>query len=227
MFGIYPDGRVVEDSFPLKETGFPYSDTKAEAERIAFAYAQERGSPVVVVRSAWIYGPGDRHFLPELVDAMRARQMIFFGSSRNTIPLCYIDNLMDAIALTFTDDRAVGQGFIVFDGAVVSWRELTDLLADRFDLPKVKWTVPLPLALGLAAVAETLSKRAKSTKRPVLTHYKLEIGGGDLHYSNSKICWELGFSGRVMPEEGLARTIEWLKSIDLSKKNTKKEVPNV
>jgi nucleoside-diphosphate-sugar epimerase len=56
----------------------------------------------------------------------------------------------------------------------------------------------------------------KSTKRPALTRYELEIGGRDMHYSNAKICRELGFSPRVLPEEGLARTIEWLKSVDLS-----------
>jgi len=42
-----------------------------------------------------------------------------------------------------------------------------------------------------------------------------------MHYSNAKICRELGFSPGVLPEEGLARTIEWLKSVDLSKIKTK------
>jgi nucleoside-diphosphate-sugar epimerase len=45
---------------------------------------------------------------------------------------------------------------------------------------------------------------------------ELEVGGRDMHYSNAKIYRELGFSPRVLPEEGLARTIEWLKSVDLS-----------
>jgi nucleoside-diphosphate-sugar epimerase len=41
VFGIYTDGRVIDDSFPLVGTGFPYSDTKAEADRMALRYAQE------------------------------------------------------------------------------------------------------------------------------------------------------------------------------------------
>ena len=221
VFGIYKDGCVIDDSFPRQKTGFPYSDTKAEAERIALAYAQERGLPVAVIRPAFVYGPGDRTFFPEVVDAMRTRQMIFFGSQHNTIPLCYIDNLVDAIVLALTRDEAVGQGYIVCDGAVVTWRELTDLLADRLNLPKVKFTIPLPLAQAVAVAAETAAKMAKSTKRPALTRYELAFAGRDLHYSNSKIRLELGFSPRVLPEEGLARTIEWLKSVDLSKIKTK------
>ena len=221
VFGVYRDGRVIDDSFPLKETGFQYCDTKAEAERLAFAYAQDRGLPVAVIRPNWIYGPGDRTFFPELIDAMRIHQMAFLGSSRNTIPLCYIDNLVDAVVLVLTRDEAVGQGYIVGDGAVISWRELTDLLADQLNLPRVKLTIPFPLAKVVAALAETLAKATKSTKRPALTCYELEIGCRDLHYSNNKICRDLGFSPRVMPEEGLATTIEWLKTLDLSKIKTK------
>jgi nucleoside-diphosphate-sugar epimerase len=221
VFGIYPDGRVIDDSFPLQGTGFPYSDTKAEADRLARAYAHERGLPVAVLRPTWIYGPGDRTFLPEVVDAMRKHEMVFFGSGDNTIPLCYIDNLVDAIELALSRDEAIGQGYIVCDGAVVSWRELTDLLAGELDLPRVRLTIPLPLAEAAAAGAEAWAKFTHSTKRPALTRYALEFGGKELRYSNGKISRELGFSPRVLPEEGLAGTIAWLKSVDLSRIKTK------
>jgi len=221
VFGVYTDGRVIDDTFPLKGTGFPYSDTKAEADRMALAYARERGLPVAVIRPMWVYGPGDRTFFPELIHAMRTHQMVFFGSSRNTIPLCYIDNLVDAVVLALTHDQAVGQGYLVGDGAVITWRGLTDLLADRLSLPKVTLTIPLSLAKAVAVGAETWGKMKKSTTRPALTRYELEIGGRDMHYSNAKICHDLGFRPRVLPEEGLARTIEWLKSVDLSKIKTK------
>jgi len=221
VFGIYAGHRVIDDSFPLKRTGFPYSDTKADAERLALAYARERGLPVAVLRPAWVYGPGDRSVLPELVDAMRTHRMVFFGSPRNTIPLCYIDNLVDAVVLALTRDEALGQGYLVCDGAGVSWKELTDLLADRLGLPKVRLTLPLPLAKAMAVATETLAKTAKSTKRPALTRYVIEFMGRDLSYSNAKIRRELGFSPRVLPQEGLARTIEWLKSVDLSTIKTK------
>ena len=221
VYGTYDDGRVIDESFPRQVTGFPYSDTKAEAEKIAFAYAQERVLPVVVIRPTFIYGPGDRTFLPELVDAMRKHEMAFFGSADNTIPLCYINNLVDAVLLALTHEEAVGEGYIVSDGAVMTWRELTDLLADRLDLPKVKRTIPLSAAKAAAVGAETLAKLEKSTRRPALTRYELAFGGRDLRYSNGKIVRDLGFSPRVLPEEGLARTIEWLKSVDLSKIKTK------
>jgi nucleoside-diphosphate-sugar epimerase len=221
VFGIYRDGRVIDDSFPLKGTGFPYSDTKAQADRMALAYARERGLPVGVIRPMWVYGPGDRTFLPELVHAMRSRQMVFFGSPRNTIPLCYIENLVDAVLLVLRRDEAVGQGYLVGDGVAITWKELTDLLSERLGLPGVKLTIPLSLAQMAAAALEGWARLTRSTRRPALTRYELEFGGRDLHYSNDKIRRELGFSPRVLPEEGLARTLEWLASVDLSTIRTK------
>lgn len=221
VFGTYPGGRVIDDTFPLKRTGFPYSDSKVDAERLAFGYAQQLGLPVAVLRPTWVYGPGDRTFVPSLVENMRTHRMLFFGSSRHTIPLCFIDNLVDAVTLALTRDAAVGQGYLVCDGVGVSWRDLTDLLADQLELPKVHLTLPLPLAQAVAVAAETWAKLARSPKRPALTRYELAFGGRDLRYSNRKISCELGFSPRVLPEEGLARTIAWLKAVDLSRLKTK------
>jgi nucleoside-diphosphate-sugar epimerase len=92
---------------------------------------------------------------------------------------------------------------------------------DRFDLPRVKRTIPLWLAKAVAVGAETWAKIRNSTQRQALTRCELEIGGRDMHYGNAKIVRELDFSSRVLPEEGLARTIEWLKSVDLSTTKTK------
>ena len=94
--------------------------------------------------------------------------------------MSYIDNLVEAVVLALTRDEAAGQGYIVCDGLAVSWRELTDLLADRLGLPKVKSTIALPLAKVAAIAPETLAKIARSTRHPALTRYEVEIGGRDL-----------------------------------------------
>ncbi len=221
VFGIFNDGRVIDDSFPLKKSGFPYTDTKVEAEEIAFSYARERGLPVVVLRPAWVYGPGDRTFLPEIVHAMRTRQMVFFGSPRNIMSLACIDNLAEAVVLALTREEAVGQGYLVCDGAEISWKELTERLADALGLPMPKLTIPFPVAQAVATAAETLARLTRSPKRPVMTRYALEFTGRNLRYSHNKISRDLGFDPKVMPDEGLRKTIDWLKSVDLTKIKTK------
>jgi nucleoside-diphosphate-sugar epimerase len=118
-------------------------------------------------------------------------------------------------------DEAVGEGYIVGDGAAVTWKELTDLLAGQLDLPPVKRTISLPLTGAVASGGGNVGQDHAVDQRPVLTRYELEIGGRDMHFSNGKIVRGLGFSPRALPEEGLARTIEWLKSVDLSKVKTK------
>ncbi len=221
VFGIYTDGRLIDDSFPLKKSGFPYTDTKVDAEEIAFSYARERGLPVSVLRPAWVYGPGDRTFLPEIDHAMRTRQMVFFGSPRNTMSLAYVDNLADAVMLALTSEEAVGQGYLVCDGAEISWKALTERLADALGLPMPKLTIPFPVAQAVAAASETLARLTKSPKRPIMTRYALEFTGRNLRYSNGKISGKLGFEPKVLPAEGMNKTIDWLKSSDLTKIKTK------
>jgi 2-alkyl-3-oxoalkanoate reductase len=221
VFGIFSDGRVIDDSFPLKKTGYPYPDTKIEAEKIAFEYARERGLPIVVFRPTWVYGPGDRTLFPEIIHAMRTRQMVYVGSPQNTLSLCYIENLVDAVCIALKRDKAVGHGYLVCDGAEISWRALLTALAENLNLPKPKITIPFPLAIAIATAAESSARLAKSPKRPFMTRYSLDVTCRNLRYDNRKIRRELGYEPMVMPDAGISKTIDWLKSVDVNTIKTK------
>lgn len=221
VLGFRKDGKPVGDSAPLKKTGFPYPDTKIEAEKIAFELHRTRGLPVVAIRPAWVYGPGDRTFIPEIVHAMRTRQMVFFGNPRNIMTINYIDNLVDAVLLALEKENAVGRAYLVSDDAEISWARLTTVLANELGLTKPRITIPFPAAQAAATAAELIAKALKSKKRPVMTRYALEVTGRNMRYDIGRIKSELGFEPRISTEEGLRRTIEWLKSADLN--NIKKK----
>ena len=221
VLGFRKDGKPVGDSAPLKKTGFPYPDTKIEAEKIAFELHRTRGLPVVALRPAWVYGPGDRTFIPEIVHAMRTRQMVFFGNPRNIMTINYIDNLVDAVLLALEKENAVGRDYLVSDDAEISWARLTTVLANELGLTKPRITIPFPAAQVAATAAELIAKALKSEKRPVMTRYALEVTGRNMRYDIGRIKSELGFEPRISTEEGLRRTIEWLKSADLN--NIKKK----
>ncbi|MFA6448145.1 MAG: NAD-dependent epimerase/dehydratase family protein [bacterium] len=221
VFGFNNEGRMIDDSFPIKKTGFPYPDTKIDSEELAFNYARKRGMPVVVLRPAWVYGPGDKTFLPEIVNAMRSRQLVFIGSSRNVMALTYIDNLVDATLLALERDEAVWHGYLVCDNEEISWRDLTNLIAENLHLTRPAITIPFPAAKGVAAASEAIARLAKSENRPVITRYALEVTARNLRYSNIKMRKDLGFAPKIMPAEGMRITMEWLKSADLAKIKTK------
>jgi nucleoside-diphosphate-sugar epimerase len=221
VLGIHRGGVVVDDSFPYKKTGYPYPDTKIEGEKLAFSYYREHHLPVTAVRPSWVYGPGDRTFIPEVVDAMRTGMMVYFGDKTNTISLNYIDNLIDAVELLLTRPEAIGEAFIANDDHPVTWEWLVTTLAHRLDLDAPKITVPLPLARVLAALMEHTWRFLSIKSRPPLTRYAVDITGSNMVYSAKKMRDVLGYKPRILPEEGMKRTIQWLKKQDLKKIKTK------
>jgi nucleoside-diphosphate-sugar epimerase len=101
----------------------------------------------------------------------------------------------------------VGQVFTLSDGIGVPYRDFfapyAELVGRRLVL------VPTPVALGAAAVVQRLARLAPGDNdvNPESARYFLRAGT----YSNAKARRVLGWEPRVGLEEGLQRTIEWLR----------------
>jgi nucleoside-diphosphate-sugar epimerase len=213
--------RTIDDTLPYRKTGFPYPDTKIEAETLLFDLYRKRSLPLVALRPAWVYGPGDKTFIPELVDAMNKGVMCYFGDKRNKIYLNYIDNLVDAMILALEKDEAVGRSYLLTDDEPISWERLCKALADGLDL-KAPWiTVPLVAAKAAALGMESAWSAARIKSRPFLTRYALKFMSSNLRYDINRARQELGYEPRVDVEEGLERTIDWLKATGIEQIKTK------
>ena len=221
VLGIHKGGVVVDDSFPYKKTGYPYPDTKIEGEKIVFDYYKKYGLPVTVIRPSWVYGPGDRTFVPEIVDILRSGVMIYFGDKKNTISLNYIDNLTDAVLMLLERPEATGEAFIANDDHPVTWEWLGKTLTDGLGLKVREITLPFGLTMCLAKFMEFFFKLFRMKSRPPLTTYVVNISGSNMIYSAKKMKDVLGYKSKVLPEEGMKRTIEWLSRQDLTKIKTK------
>ena len=72
-----------------------YAATKAIAEREVVA-ANDATLAVVALRPRLIWGPGDAHLLPRLVERARAGRLRIVGSGENFVDTTYIDNAAQA-----------------------------------------------------------------------------------------------------------------------------------
>ena len=216
VFGAITD-RVIDDTMPYKKTGFPYPDTKIEAETKLFELFRKRSLPLVALRPTWVYGPGDLTFIPEIVDAMSQGIMIYLGSRNNCIATIYIDNLMDALVLSLEKDEAIGRAYIVDDGIECTWERLCLSLADGLGLSPPKVTIPAVFSKGLAFGLESLWSAVRSKSRPLITRYNVAFLGQTLRFDSSRIREELGFDPQVLPDQGIEKTVQWLKNQPIGK----------
>src|SRR5256712_12774105 len=121
VFGLAALGEVTDES-PRCRSDDPYCDTKLEAEEAVLRAQRERRSPVVILRPSAVYGPGSTHWTVVPIKRIKKGKMFLFDGGKGFLNYVYIDNLVDAIFLACEDDRALGDAFIVNDGAT-TWRE--------------------------------------------------------------------------------------------------------
>lgn len=214
VFGMH-EGTMIDESFALQPWNEPYPDTKIIAEEIAWRYYHEHGLPVTMVYPLWVYGPGDKTFVPLLADAIVKRELLFWRRNAIVWPT-YIENLMDLLLLISEDPRAVGNGYLVHDGESTTMEEFCAGIAKALGVPPVKLHIPYALAYAAAVVMEAAWKLLQIKTRPLLTTYTVKNLGSRFEYTIAKAERELGWRPRVSYAEGFAKTMEWLRTLDVS-----------
>jgi nucleoside-diphosphate-sugar epimerase len=214
VFGFREDV-IIDETLPLSFWNEPYPDSKIKAEKIAWRYHKEHGLPVSMVYPLWVYGPGDKTFVPLLADAIIKKDMIFWQRGAIVWPT-YIENLMDLLMAISEDDRAVGNGYLVHDGESTTLEEFCAGIAQALDVAEINTYIPYFAAYAAAFVMEAFWKLFKIKTRPLLTTYTVKNLGSKMRFSIDKASSELGWKPKITYRQGFDMTMDWLKTLDLS-----------
>jgi nucleoside-diphosphate-sugar epimerase len=215
VFGRRED-TVINESLPLEKWNEPYPDTKIMAEEIAWRYHREKGLAVSTVYPLWVYGPRDTTFVPLLADAIIKKDMVFWQYGTICWPT-YIGNLVDLLMLISTNDKSIGQGYLVHDGELTTLEDFCRGIASAMGVELVEKRLSYPVAYAAAMAMEASYKFLKRSKRPLLTTYSVKNLGSRLKFSTHKAEDELGWKPKTSFREGFKITMEWLKTQDIDK----------
>lgn len=203
----------VDESVPYPERfEAPYPATKAEAERMVRAAADDR-LRTVCLRPHLIWGPGDNHLVPRIL--ARARRLRRVGDGANRVDTIYIDNaaeahLLAADRLAEALDISGRVYFISQDEPILLW-EMVDRILAAGGKPPVKKTISPAAARRLGAVLEWTYRTLRLPGEPPMTRFVAAELATSHWFDISAAKRDLGYAPRVSIEDGLARLTVWLQ----------------
>lgn len=185
-----------------------YPATKAEAERLVLA-ANGPTLATTALRPHLVWGPGDTHLVPELVERARRGRLRHVDGGRAVMDATYVDNVADAHVLAA--DRLLGDGspggraYFVANGEPQPVRDLVNAILVACGLPEEHRSVPAPLARTAGALAELAWRVAGRSDEPPLSRFLVDQLSTDHWFDLAAAERDLGYTPRVTMAEGLAR----------------------
>ena len=209
-FGFcFPD-RVTEEH-PVRLTGLPYPDTKIASEQHVLQAHAEGRMICTVVRPGDVYGPASRAWAVVPVQLMRSRRFTLPAGGRGIFSPVYIDDLVDGVVRAASSEAADGQVLTLSGGVGIANRDFFGRYADALGTRLV--TVPTPVAKGAAALVQLAARLQAGDNdiNPRSIAYMTRTGT----YANDKARRLLGWEPQVGVDEGLERTLAWLRAQNL------------
>lgn len=183
-----------------------YETTKCEGEKAALGFYKEHGFPVVVIRPAQVYGPGD---VSKLKFYRMVKKGVIVNPGRTLKHLIYIDDLCRAFELALTNEKAIGNPIIIAGREVTPLRELIKIVADELGVPPPKVVLPaLPVTLA-AAVIEKVFQAAN--KKPPVFRRSMDFFTKSVEFTTDRARNILGFESSIDVKTGVHRTAGWYK----------------
>lgn len=215
-FGPEPADPGTEATCPYPaEFGSHYSESKALAEQAVLA-ANGPELATTSLRPHLIYGPGEPHMLPRILERQRQGRLKRIGDGLNKVSLTYVDNAAGAHLQACDTLRPgspnAGKAYFINDPKPVVLWEWIDQVLVGVGAGKVKGAVSLRLAAGVGRVLEWVWRTFKVSGEPPMTRFGA-LGLGTTHwYRCSAAEQDFGFRCAVSGDEGLAKTIAGFQS---------------
>lgn len=191
-----------------------YPATKALAEtEVLGANGEHLRS--CALRPHLIWGPGDNHLLPRLLQRARSGRLRFVGSGANKVDTIYIDNAAQAHLQALDNLRAggicAGRAYFLSNDEPLPLKEIVNRLIACADLPACHRHIPVPLAFVVGGAMELVYRLFALRGEPLLTRFVVQQLSTAHYYNISAAKADFGYRALVSIDEGLMRLRQHLR----------------
>jgi nucleoside-diphosphate-sugar epimerase len=190
-----------------------YAHTKAIAEAEILAANNDEGLRTIALRPHLIWGIGDPHLVPRIVERARAGKLRIIGNGDNRVDITHVENAAHAHLLAcdaLENGNAEGKPyFISQDQPVVLWEWINELLT-RLNIRPVQKKISLNKAYVLGLGFEAFYKLSGLSSDPPMTRFLAVELAKNHFFKIDAARRDLGYEPAINIETGLNQLVEHL-----------------
>ena len=201
----------IDESTPypeLDEFLSPYPRSKSLAERHVLK-AHGPNLATVALRPHLIWGPGDNHLIPRLIDRAEKGRLFLVGDGTNMVDSVFVDNAADAhlLALDQLSPTAAcgGKAYFITQGEPMPMKELINAMLGAAGLPPCEKHISVGLAKFAGATLEMAHKVFAPSVEPRMTRFLASQLATDHYYSIEAAKQDLDYQPALSFAEGIDR----------------------
>lgn len=151
-----------------------YAESKALVEQEVLAANGVHGLRTVALRPHLIWGAGDPHLLPRVLERAREGKLKQVGDGRNRVDITHVSDAADAHLLALENiERAAGKAYFISSETIELWPWL-NLVLERAGIPKLSAQVSAATAYRAGAVMEFVWRLLGIGAEPPMTRFVAE-----------------------------------------------------
>jgi 2-alkyl-3-oxoalkanoate reductase len=212
------DGRDIEggdESLPYPDHyEAHYPQTKMLAE-LAVLQANSPDLATVSLRPHLIWGPGDNHLVPRIIEKAKAGRLKRIGSRPCLADTVYIDNAASAHLLAadrlYPGSQIAGKAYFITNDEPVPLWDMVDRILEAGGLPPVKGRVSPEVARLIGGWCERIWKLLRLAGEPPMTRFVASELSTAHWFDISAARRDLEYKPEVSIDEGLKRLSRWLR----------------
>lgn len=214
-----------EEFITEEDTTYPdefmtdYPESKAEAEKLALA-ANCPEMAVCALRPHLIWGAGDPHLVPRILD--RYKRLRIIGDGTNLVGICHVENGAHAHLLAADrlspDSVVAGKAYFITDIQPVNMWSWLNLLLERLEKDPIIRKISAERAFQLGKLMEWVWKTFNLSGEPFMTRFVARQLSSSHYYNLSAAQDDLDYEEVVEPKEAFNDMVAYFQQREAGKK---------
>ncbi len=209
------DEKNINESTPYPDHFLTaYQKTKALAEQMVLE-ANNVTLATVALRPHLIWGPGDPHLVPRIIERAKTGRLRLVGKQNNLVDSTYIDNAALAHILAAEalgpNANCAGKAYFISNDEPLPMKELINKILAAANLPAVTKTMPTQLAYTIGIMMEYIYKIFKLNGEPIMTRFVARQLSCAHWYDLTAAKNDFSYQAKVTIDEGMERLKASLK----------------